>query len=160
MTYWPTDSERFDDLHLDDGSSLLVMGEDLTNSPSNIPQIAEQHTGPLSHLLTYGGSLTGSQASFSRPPLFGKTKRWRSCEDYSCGNNPQECEGTSYISRTSGRYILEETADVIYVQSKARVTFNDSSLELVITLEQNMSTKIKILMLLRTHSMFNSFQYC
>ena len=75
MTYWPTDSERFDDLHLDDGSSLLVMGEDLTNSPSNIPQIAEQHTGPLSHLLTYGGSLTGSQASFSRPPLFGNARR-------------------------------------------------------------------------------------
>ena len=75
MTYWPTDSERFDDLHLDDGSFLLVMGEDLTNSPSNIPQIAEQHTGPLSHLLTYGGFLTGSQASFSRPPLFGNARR-------------------------------------------------------------------------------------
>ena len=87
-------------------------------------------------------------------------KRWRSCEDYSYGNNTQECEGTSYIPRTSGRYILEETANVIYVQSKARVTFNDSSLELVITLEQNMLTKIKILMLLRTHSMSNSFQYC
>ena len=47
------------------------MGEDLTNSPPNIPQIAKQHTGPLSHLLIYGGSLTGSQASFFRPPLFG-----------------------------------------------------------------------------------------
>ena len=75
MTYWPTDSERFDVLHLDDGSSLLVMGEDFTNSPSNIPQIAEQHKGQLSHLLTYGGSLTGSQASSSRPPLFGSARR-------------------------------------------------------------------------------------
>ena len=47
MTYWPADSGsgRFNVLHLDDGSSHLVMGEDLTNSPSNIPQIAEQHTG-------------------------------------------------------------------------------------------------------------------
>ena len=62
MTYWPTDSERFNVLHYDDGSSLLVMEKDLTNSPSNIPQIAEQHTGQLSHLLTYGGSLTGSHA--------------------------------------------------------------------------------------------------
>ena len=71
MMYWLTDSGRFNVLHLDDGSSLLVMGEDLTNLPSNIPQIGGQHiTGQLSHLLTYGGSLTGSQASSSRPPLF------------------------------------------------------------------------------------------
>ena len=75
MTYWPTDSERFDVLHLDDGSSLLVMGEDFTNSPSNIPQIADQHKGQLSHLLTYGGSLTGSQASSSRTPLFGNARQ-------------------------------------------------------------------------------------
>ena len=52
------------------------MGEDLMNSPSNIPQIAEQHiTGQLSQLLTYGGSLTGSQASFSRTPLFDNVKQ-------------------------------------------------------------------------------------
>ena len=75
MTYWPTDSERFNVLHYDDGSPLLVMEKDLTNSPSNIPQIAEQHTGQLSHLLTYGGSLTGSQGSSSRPPLFGNARR-------------------------------------------------------------------------------------
>ena len=43
MMYWLTDSGQFNILHLDDGSSLLVMGEDLTNLPSNIPQIAEQH---------------------------------------------------------------------------------------------------------------------
>ena len=35
--------------------------------------------------------------------------------------NTQECEGTSYVPRTSGRYILEETANVIYVQSKATI---------------------------------------
>ena len=43
MMYWLTDSGQFNILHFDDGSSLLVMGEDLTNLPSNIPQIAEQH---------------------------------------------------------------------------------------------------------------------
>ena len=75
MTYWPTDSERFNVLHFDDESSLLVMGEDLTNSPSNILKIPEQHTGQLSHLFTYGGSLTGSQASSSRLPLFGNARR-------------------------------------------------------------------------------------
>ena len=98
----------------------------------------------------------------------------------SCRNNTQECERTSYVPRTSGRYILEETTNVIYVQSKARHTFNNSPLEVVIMLEQtlktnwavhyvlvereflqeNMLTKIKILMLLHTHSVFNSFQYC
>ena len=31
--------------------------------------------GQLSQLLTYGGSLTGSQASSSRPPLFGIARR-------------------------------------------------------------------------------------
>ena len=75
MTYWPTVSERFNVLHFDDESSLLVMGEDLTNSPPNILKIAEQHTGQLSHLFTYGGSLTGSQASSSRLPLFGNARR-------------------------------------------------------------------------------------
>ena len=72
---WPTKSGRFHVLHLDDRSSLLVMGEDLTNSPSNIPQIAEQHTEQLSQLLTYGGSLTGPQTSSSKPPLFGNARR-------------------------------------------------------------------------------------
>ena len=43
MMYWLTDSGQFNVLHLDDGSSLLVMGEDLTNLPSNIPQIGGQH---------------------------------------------------------------------------------------------------------------------
>ena len=36
--------------------------------------------------------------------------------------------------------ILEETANVIYVQSKARDVFNDSPLELVITLEKTPKT--------------------
>ena len=43
MMYWLTDSGQSNILHLDNGSSLLVMGEDLTNLPTNIPQIAEQH---------------------------------------------------------------------------------------------------------------------
>ena len=43
MMYWLAHSGRFNVLHLEDGSSLLVMGEDLTNLPSNIPQIAGQH---------------------------------------------------------------------------------------------------------------------
>ena len=67
-------------------------------------------------------------------------KRRRSCEDYSCRNNTQECEGTSYVPRTSGRYILEETAHVIYIQSKARDTFNNSPLVFVIMLEQTLKT--------------------
>ena len=58
----------------------------------------------------------------------------------SCRNNTQECERTSYVPRTSGRYILEETTNVIYVQSKARHTFNNSPLEVVIMLEQTLKT--------------------
>ena len=58
--------------------------------------------------------------------------------------NTQECEGTSYFPRTSGRYILEETANVVYVQSKARDVFNDSPLELVITLEKPPKTDLAV----------------
>ena len=58
--------------------------------------------------------------------------------------NTQECEGTSYVPRTSGRYILEETANVVYVQSKARDVFNDSPLELVITLEKPPKTDLAV----------------
>ena len=47
------------------------MGEDLTNSSSNIPQMTED----IGQLLTYGGSITGSQASSSRPSLFGNARR-------------------------------------------------------------------------------------
>ena len=46
-----------------------------------------------------------------------------------------EFEGTSCVPSISGKYILEETANELYVQSKARDTFNDSSLPLVITRE-------------------------
>ena len=152
-------------------------------------------------MLTYGGSLTGSQASSSRPPLFGNARQkggtlvkiivrfflilvslfyvevsvtrpvfhiwyctrgflfrlkivlppsWssycvpglfiRNTQQLSCRNNTQECERTSYIPRTSGRYILEETTNVFYVQSKARHTFNNSPLEVVIMLEQTLKT--------------------
>ena len=58
--------------------------------------------------------------------------------------NTQEYEGTSYVPRTSGRYILEETANVVYVQSKARDVFNDSPLELVITLEKPPNTDLAV----------------
>ena len=56
--------------------------------------------------------------------------------------NTQECEGTSYVPRTSVRYILEETANV--VQSRARDVFNDSPLELVITLEKPPKTDLAV----------------
>ena len=46
MSFWPNESGRFNVLHLDDGHSLQVMGENL-QTYSNVPQIAEQHSGPL-----------------------------------------------------------------------------------------------------------------
>ena len=58
--------------------------------------------------------------------------------------NTQECEGTSYVPRTSGRYIWEETANEVYVQSRARDVFNDSPLELVITLEKPPKTDLAV----------------
>ena len=70
MSFWPNESGRFNVLHLDDGHSLQVMGEDL-QTYSNVPQIAEQHSGQLSQVFTYGGT----PGSSSRPALFGGNKR-------------------------------------------------------------------------------------
>ena len=55
MPFWPNESGRFNVLHLDDGHPLQVMGEDLQTS-LNVPQIAEQHSGQLSQVFTYGST--------------------------------------------------------------------------------------------------------
>ena len=55
MSFWPYESGRFNVLHLTDGHSLQVVEEDLQTS-SNVPQIAEQHSGELSQVFTYGGT--------------------------------------------------------------------------------------------------------
>ena len=65
-SFWSNESGRFNMMHLDDEHSLQVMGEDLQTS-SNVPQIAEQHSGQLSQVFTYGGTPESS----SRPALFG-----------------------------------------------------------------------------------------
>lgn len=135
MTYWPTDSGRFNVMHLNDGSCLLVMGEDLAHPTSNIPQIAEQHSGQLSQVFSYGGPPAGSQASSSRAPLFGGARRKSGVlakvihaeMTYKNEKGPPSFQelGQTYVT------IKEETANVRYVQSKARDAFNDPSLELV-----------------------------
>ena len=84
MSFWPNESGRFNVMHLDDGHPLQGMGEDLQTS-SNVPQIAEQHSGQLSQVFTYGGT----PGSSSRPTLFGGNKR-KGCENYTCRNDPEE----------------------------------------------------------------------
>ena len=58
-------------LHLNDGHPLQVMGEEDLQTSSNVPQIAEEHSGQLSLVFTYGGTPGNS----SRPALFGGNKR-------------------------------------------------------------------------------------
>ena len=71
-------------LHLDDGHPLQVVGEDVQTS-LNAPKIAEQHSGQLSQVFTYGGTPRSS----SRPALFGGNKRCH-CENYMSRNDPEE----------------------------------------------------------------------
>ena len=58
-------------LHLDDGHPLQVMGEDLQTS-SNVPQIAEQHSGHLSQVFTYGGNPGSSSRQHHLGEINGK----------------------------------------------------------------------------------------
>ena len=133
MTFWPTDSGRFNVMHLNDGSALVVMGEDLVHGTSNVQlqQMAEQHSGHLSQVFAYGGS----QAGPSKSPLFGGARRKNGviakvihaeiCFKNEKGPPTFQELGQTYVN------IKEETANVNYVLSKARDAFNDASLELV-----------------------------
>lgn len=135
MTYWPNDSGRFNVMHLDEGSSFLVMGEDLAHATSTIPQVAEQHSGQLSQVFSYGGPLGSSQASSSRSPLFGGARRKGSAiakvihveMTYKNQKGPPSFQELGQTCVT----IKEDTANVNYVQSKAREAFDGPSLELV-----------------------------
>lgn len=130
MSFWPNESGRFNVLHLDDGHPLQVMGEDLQTS-SNAPQIAEQHSGQVSQVFTYGGT----PGSSSRPALFGGNKRKGGAivkiihaeMTHKNEKGPPSFQelGQTYIN------ISEDTANVHYVLSKARDAFNDPCLELV-----------------------------
>ena len=71
MSFWPNESGRFNVLHLDDGHSLQVMGEDL-QTYSNVSQIAEQHSGQLSQVFTYGGLLGALQGQHYLVEINGK----------------------------------------------------------------------------------------
>ena len=117
-------------LHLDDGHPLQVMGEDLQTS-SIVPQIAEQHSGQLSQVFTYGST----PGSSSRPVPFGGNKRKGGAiakiihpemtQKNEKGPPSFQELGQTYIN------ISEDKANVNYVLSKARDSFNDPSLELV-----------------------------
>ena len=70
MIFWPNDAGRFNIGHLMDGSSLQDMGE-VVQPSSYAPQIAEQHSGQLIQVFSYGVN----PGSSSRPQLFGGNKR-------------------------------------------------------------------------------------
>ena len=117
-------------LHLDDGHPLQVMGEDLQTS-SNVPQIAEQNSGQLSQVFTYGST----PGSSSRPVPFGGNKR-KGCaiakiiHAEMIQKNEKGPPSFQELGQTHVN-ISEDTANVNYVLSKARDSFNDPSLELV-----------------------------
>ena len=77
MSYWPNHSGRFNAIHLMDGSSLQVIGEDLASSQT--PQIAEQHSGQLRQVFSYGIPhgipQGGSQTNSTRSQPFSGARR-------------------------------------------------------------------------------------
>ena len=70
MAFRPNDAGRFNISHLMDGTSLQVIKE-VVQPSSYAPQIAEQHSGQLSQVFSYGVT----PGSSSRPALFGGNKR-------------------------------------------------------------------------------------
>ena len=135
MSFWPNESGRFNVLHLDDGHPLQVMGEDLQTS-LNVPQIAEQHSGQLSQVFTYGST----PGSSSRPVPFGGNKRKGGAiakiviaKTIHAEMTQKNEKGPPSFQELGQTYIniSEDTANVNYVLSKARDSFNDPSLELV-----------------------------
>ena len=71
MAFWPNGAGRFNIGHLMDGTSLQVMGEFVQPS-SNAPQIAEQHSGQLSQVFSYGVN----PGSSSKMILFDHVDIW------------------------------------------------------------------------------------
>ena len=66
MAFWPNDAGRFNIGHLMGGTSLQVMGQ-VVHPSSYAQQIAEQHSGQLSQVFSYGVN----PGSSSKLALFG-----------------------------------------------------------------------------------------
>lgn len=95
MSFWPNDSGRFNVLHLDDGHPLQVMGEDLQTF-SNVPQTAEQHSGQLSQVFTYGGT----------PGSCGNKRKGGAIAKIIHAEMTQKNEKGPHLSKSLGRHAL------------------------------------------------------
>ena len=130
MAFWPNDAGRFNIDHLMDGTSMQVMGEFVQPPSSYSPQIAEQHSGHLSEVFSYGVN----PGSSSRPALLGGNKRKGGVlVKVIHAEMTQNGKGSLSFSELGQTYlnINVDTANVYYILSKARDAFNDPSLELV-----------------------------
>ena len=117
LSFWPNEAGRFNTAHLDDGSLVVVMGDDIVNTPRQ-----EHH----------------SAQSFSTPgttPLFGGG-RWKNAVIVKIihaemslrneRNNPSFQEiGQTYLN------VNEENANVNFLTTKARESFHDETIDLV-----------------------------
>ena len=130
MAFWPNDAGRFNIGHLINGTSLQMMGEFVQPPSSYAPQVAEQHSGQLSQVFSYGVN----PGSSSRPALFGGSKRKGGALvkviHAEITQNAKESPSFSELGQTYLN-INVDTANVYYILSKARDALNDPSLELV-----------------------------
>ena len=106
------------------------MGEFVQPPSSYSPQIAEQHSGHLSEVFSYGVN----PGSSSRPALLGGNKRKGGVlVKVIHAEMTQNGKGSLSFSELGQTYlnINVDTVNVYYILSKARDAFNDPSLELV-----------------------------
>ena len=127
MSFWLNEAGRFYTAHLDDGTSVEVMGDDMVNTPSQ-----DQHSVQS---FSYTTTPTLTKSTPCTTPLFG-CGRWKNAvlvkiihahmSSRNEKNNPAFQEiGQTYIN------VNEENANVNFLTTEAREAFHDETVDLV-----------------------------
>ena len=127
LSFWPNEAGRFNTAHLDNGSSVVVMGDDIVNTPRQ-----EHHSAQS---FSYSTTPTLTKSTPGTTPLFGGGRRKNAVivkiihAEMSLRNernNPSFQEiGQTYIN------VNEENANVNFLTTKARESFHDETIDLV-----------------------------
>ena len=127
LSFWPNEAGRFNTAHLDDGTLVEVMGDDMVNTPSQ-----EQHSVQS---FSYSTTPNLTKSTPGNTPLFGGGRRKNAVivkiihAQMSLRNEKSNATfqeiGQTYIN------VNEENANVNFLTTKARESFHDETVDLV-----------------------------